>query len=308
MGFFQMETESSAATAAEVSRNFGQWQDRAMAAPVVVTHHGRPRVVIISAQQYQKLALGREGASGDDAFSHAFRLSAILEHASEAFFALDAGLNLTGANGVFTDLVGRTEAEIIGLPWRACLPDVAHSVVEEQLARVVRTGESVSFEMASGGTGERLFAVRAFPYAGGVAALMANCTQERMSQVQVKEGAALRRALSTLPSAATAQLNVRGVITAADKAFSRISGFTPEELRHVRLTDLLFPRDRASVMRALETVYQEGGAECLNTVLLTRGGDEIPVEIAMAGAGAGALAESLHVIVFAAARTAAPSA
>lgn len=37
-------------TAGEISRNFGQWQDVALSGPVIVTHHGRPRVVMTSAR------------------------------------------------------------------------------------------------------------------------------------------------------------------------------------------------------------------------------------------------------------------
>lgn len=52
------------ATAAEVSRNFGRWQDHALAGPVVVTHHGRPRVVVVSAQHYDAMT-GADGAAVD---------------------------------------------------------------------------------------------------------------------------------------------------------------------------------------------------------------------------------------------------
>jgi len=41
--------------AAEVQKNFGRYQDRALVAPVTVTKYGRPTVVILSAAEYARL-------------------------------------------------------------------------------------------------------------------------------------------------------------------------------------------------------------------------------------------------------------
>lgn len=43
------------ATAAEIQRNFGHWQDKALQQPVRVTRNGRPKVVILSVEEYQRL-------------------------------------------------------------------------------------------------------------------------------------------------------------------------------------------------------------------------------------------------------------
>lgn len=76
------------ATAAEVSRNFGRWQDQALAGPVVVTHHGRPRVVVISAQHYDVMS-GAESPAAEGG-SDAARLQEVLA-ALQAFQNASAG-------------------------------------------------------------------------------------------------------------------------------------------------------------------------------------------------------------------------
>lgn len=43
------------ARAAEVQRNFGAYQDKALVEPVVVTKYGRESVVILSAGEYRRL-------------------------------------------------------------------------------------------------------------------------------------------------------------------------------------------------------------------------------------------------------------
>lgn len=42
-------------TARDLQRNIGQVQDAALKAPVAVTHHGRDRLVILSAEEYRRL-------------------------------------------------------------------------------------------------------------------------------------------------------------------------------------------------------------------------------------------------------------
>lgn len=42
-------------SAGEVQKNFGRYQDQALAEPVIVTKYGRPSVVILSAGEYERL-------------------------------------------------------------------------------------------------------------------------------------------------------------------------------------------------------------------------------------------------------------
>ncbi|HEX2886722.1 type II toxin-antitoxin system prevent-host-death family antitoxin [Vineibacter terrae] len=46
---------SSRATSAEVQKNFGRYQDEARRHPVTVTRHGRPSVVIVAADEFERL-------------------------------------------------------------------------------------------------------------------------------------------------------------------------------------------------------------------------------------------------------------
>ena len=50
-----MAEELETAPAAEVQRNFSLWQDRALRKPVGITRNGRPRLVMMSVEEYQRL-------------------------------------------------------------------------------------------------------------------------------------------------------------------------------------------------------------------------------------------------------------
>jgi|ERR1700689_2740540 PHD/YefM family antitoxin component YafN of YafNO toxin-antitoxin module len=43
------------ATSAEVQKNFGYWQDQAIRQPVQVTRNGRPKIVLLAVEEYERL-------------------------------------------------------------------------------------------------------------------------------------------------------------------------------------------------------------------------------------------------------------
>jgi prevent-host-death family protein len=47
---------ASTATAADVSKSFGVYQDAAVRAPVIITKNGRPRTVLMAYEDYLRLA------------------------------------------------------------------------------------------------------------------------------------------------------------------------------------------------------------------------------------------------------------
>ena len=77
------------AAATEVAKNFGEWHEKAMREPVIITKHGRESAVLMSAEAFHKLLIGRrelpvanpkpalpEGTAnrGDDVLSRGIRL------------------------------------------------------------------------------------------------------------------------------------------------------------------------------------------------------------------------------------------
>ncbi|NGM49599.1 PAS domain-containing protein [Caulobacter sp. 602-2] len=272
-------------TAGEISRNFGQWQDVALSGPVIVTHHGRPRVVMISAEHYAAagLAEGPAGFDNDSALQTAETArSAILGHLNEAFVALDPDLRITAVNAVFEDLKGASAAQLVGLAWTEVFSAPVQALIGEQFRRVLRTGETLEFESESTVQSGRCFGVRVFPYPGGVAALFVNRTEERDLRARLDRAAALETALSVLPGVATARLNIRGVLASMDADFLRLTGFSEAELRDCRLSDIVRPAERRALTQAVEHALQGDAPGRLPVTLLVKDGAERTVELALA--------------------------
>ena len=272
-------------TAGEISRNFGQWQDVALSGPVIVTHHGRPRVVMISAEHYAAagLAEGPAGFDNDSALQTAETArSAVLGHLNEAFVALDPDLKITAVNAVFEDLKGASAAQLVGLAWTEVFSAPVQALIGEQFRRVLRTGETLEFESESTVQSGRCFGVRVFPYPGGVAALFVNRTEERDLRARLDRAAALETALSVLPGVATARLNIRGVRTSMDADFLRLTGFSEAELRDCRLSDIVRPAERRALTQAVEHALQGDAPARLPVTLLIKDGAERTIELALA--------------------------
>ena len=275
--------ETSVVTAGEISRNFGQWQDRALGGPVIVTHHGRPRVVLVSADYYSASKEDHSFHPREDREpSYEVSQHAILDHVTEAFMALNAELHITAVNHVFEALVGHNASQLAGR-WKQVRPEpAARSLMGEQFKRALRTGETLEFEAPGDAPGVRRYAFRAFPYPGGVAVLIQNRTAEREMQAQLNEARALDAALSMLPQVMVLRLNVRGVLTTVDAGFAKRLGFSAEELICCRLPDIARPGDRAELTAALEAALQGGQPSQISTTLLIKDGGELPVRIGLA--------------------------
>lgn len=270
--------------AGDISRNFGLWQDKALSAPVMVTHHGRSRLVLVSAEHYAALETGGFAARGPDEGESAFEtsLAAVLDHTGEGFMALDDRLHVTAVNHVFEALVGLSSSQIIGRGWEELFAATAQSVVGEQLRRALRSGEAVDFEAVTDSPSGRRYTIRAFPYPGGVAALILNKTAEREMHRELQAAKASEAALSALSQVMMVRLNVRGVLTEVGFDFAALTGFSREELLTCRLADVIQPRDRVALNRVLEELLQGSGPCEFTTTLLVKNGDERPVRIGAA--------------------------
>lgn len=154
--------EVTYATAAEVSRNFGRWQDQALAGPVVVTHHGRPRVAVISAQQFEALTEAEPNGGLAEESPDAVQLRQTLA-AVQAFQSATAGgairltrrgivaaideapariLGLVGEEAVgalLNDLIDGGERRRLSAALEACFEDGARARLD--VRRLGRTGE-----------------------------------------------------------------------------------------------------------------------------------------------------------------------
>lgn len=229
--------EKASVTAAEIIRNFGYWQQCALEAPLAVTHHGRARVVLISAEQYEALAAGeRAGPVTSDA--EARRL---MEHAIEGFIIYDAELRLVHVNKVARDYFGTHLDNMLmkapGDPSRQSI----HPEIEQALRDVHLTRGSRELEIDSIMFPERRIRLRLFPYGDGVALAFLNISETQRMKAGAARMTSLRRAVQALGKVGVVRLDAREVVLFADHIVTELTGFTNADLKNQRLINFVVP-------------------------------------------------------------------
>ncbi|MBU1376677.1 MAG: PAS domain-containing protein [Alphaproteobacteria bacterium] len=265
-------------SAADLRRNFGVWQERAFSAPVVVARHGKPRLVLTSAEHYFTNGAGKEEPL--DLVQNA--IAAIPEHSSEGLLVLDRDLRVLAVNRVFEDMVGRHAARLVGQCWEDLFPEATTSLVGDQFRHVLRTGASVQFETPSMMADGRQYALSVFPHEHGVAALIMNRTVETEMRQQIEEYRSLAASFGVVPDAAYVRINLRAFIESASPQFTRLMGFDPKARPHLIFTDILRADARAEILERLDDVLSGGRPARFPTTMLTASGDAVDVKMALA--------------------------
>ena len=272
-------SEPMLATSAEIAKNFGLWQARALSAPVVITNHGRPRTVMISADHYARWTEvdTDEGATKSLVFETSF--AAVLDNCFDGFISFDANLQVTALNRVVEALIGRARVQAIGQDCASLFPADTATVFAEQLRRVIRTGQQIDFSMDVVDESTRSYLVRAFPYPSGVAILLQNKTRERNVEAASGRHLALEAALSATSAVTIATLSLRAGIESVDADFEKFTGMASNRVAGFRLPDLVAIGDRRRLHRLIDDVIGGANATSIETALMTSDGEERPVQI-----------------------------
>ncbi|MBB5687030.1 PAS domain-containing protein [Sphingobium boeckii] len=249
-------------TAASLSRNFGLWQEKAMNQPVMVTHHGRPRAVLISVETYNSYKAGGGGdpaPDGDD--------SLVIDAVAQCFVALDRDFIVRRVNRAATVYFGRSAAALLGRPLTALYPAVQDMARARSFARVLRTRQSHSFDILSIVHPDQRIRVDAFPYGSGVGYLFQALPGDEAKQ-QAAEIEALKDLFGAHGSAAMIRLSLRGCMTRFDDTLMRMTGLAEERLISAPLADIVIAQDRTALSRAVEKVLEGKGATALAAALV----------------------------------------
>ncbi len=267
-------------TAAEITRNFGMWQDRAAQGPIIVTHHGRPRVVMLASDYYETLSQGHD-AHGENEDLEAARLSVVLGQIGTAFAAFDADLRFVRVNAGAVAHFGLPEEKLLGQTPDAVLHG-RETLLVGHLREALRTGEEMQVDLPAGPQGERLLRMRLFPYPGGVAATFRNVAGLRNAEKAESEQIAHVHARGAHGGIGVGRIGPRGTFEKVEPALAELAGFPAERLIGIRVSDILGVSGRAMANAAIEAVLTGRGPQAFDAPLLVNGGGERSARFALA--------------------------
>lgn len=267
-------------TSADFVRRFGRWQDHVASNPVIVTHHGRDRLVALSMESYR--ALSEEGASDVTSADDDARLATVLERMSEGFIAFDGAMRFEQANPVACAYLRTTRDALIGTALSEEHADFGRSLAHSRLLRAAQSGEVAAFDAPSLVYPDNWLHFRTFPYGAGAACLFRNITEEMETRRRADTKAAIIAAMAAHGLIGHARLTPRATLASVDASFAAMSGFAAESLALVRLTDILPLDRRVAAAEEIEAVLSGGGARAFDSALLVNRGGELPVRMALA--------------------------
>jgi len=265
-------------TAAEITRNFGMWQDRASLGPVVVTHHGRARCVLLSANRYEQLSTPSDPdlpAGSQDGLL----MQVLAERIDVAFIVLDHHFNICETNTAAAILLGARRDDLLSRPLQDLWPDFEHSVAEAQIRRAMRTGDAVQVRIRAA---TQSIDVKAFPWPGGLGLLVRATDRDEQLEDATARASTIDRLLALDGRMGMVRLSARGTIAEADASFCAMIQIPVERLSGARLPDLALRDNRATVSSLIEETFSGAGEGRCDAVLVDNGGREIPVHLTFA--------------------------
>jgi PAS domain S-box-containing protein len=273
------DNDGAAVSAAEIIRNFGHWQAKALREPVVVTHHGRPRLMLVSVEAWEDRLKAPAAAEPQEESDADAVYPALLNHMTEGFVAYDHELNILAVNPAAEAFLERSSAELVGRHFSQAFPTAVRSITHERLQRVVRTGEAVHYEARSTVQPGRRIAVNAFPYRGGAGVVFVNTTdQERLGDNQ-DVYRALVDALEADAALAMGRLDARGRVLELQPQMADWLGMGEAELQGARLYDLVSPADRRRLLDAVEGVWEAHTPQTVEASFLRRNAEDMRLRL-----------------------------
>jgi prevent-host-death family protein len=271
------------ASAADISRNFGDWQSKAMTGPVTITHHGRPRLVLASIDLFKEMSLPPASESGQAEFSHTnAQLRAVLNQMRDGFMALDSDLKMVDVNPAAELYLGISRDECLGRDVRDINPEVVDSIALDFYKRVLRTREPVEFKVKFAWRDRPYVNMQVFPYDdGGVAVIFANLASREEADILRAQVNATAAALHGHPGLSMIRLNLRGGFEVVDDAFCEMVGFPRSQLSGLLLSDIVHLRDRLVLAHVLNDCIRDQSTRVAIVTLMPRDGRDQQFRLSM---------------------------
>lgn len=272
---------SDSVSSAELVRSFGLWQSKAISGPVVITHHGREKLILLSAEHYRQMDDG--GQSQPKTGVHYEYADMVLEHMSQAFMAFDSQWIVTYANPAACAHYRLSREQVVGRRLQDSVPQIVDSLAFAYLRRVAATGETETFEAPSVVYPGTWLQFCAFPTQEG-AGLMSRSIADELSYRRAADfKRAMVDAISRHGEVGYAQMNGRGLFERVNESLPAMMDLQPDRLLGARLTDILPTRCRSRAAEAVEQILAGAEGLVFDSALLKADGQERHVRIVLSG-------------------------
>ncbi len=205
----------------------------------------------------------------------------LAESISDVFFAVNKELRCTYWNKTSEKLTGISAKDALGKYIFDIVPAVAanrKAEVEEIFLKAMRTKQpqQVVNEAQLGGK-DFFFEIKLYPSQDGASVFIKDITERKKAEEALKESNAFTE--STLNSITDMfyAFDLKGKFLSWNKAFSRISGYSDQELSSKKPTDFFSGENIQRIAEAVKRIYTEGTSR-IDANFVLKDGRQIPCE------------------------------
>jgi PAS domain-containing protein len=270
--------DAQSVPATEIVRNFPVWQDRSNERPVTILHHGRPRSVLLSLEQYSQLLMdqGSQDARGERL---RVQLDIVLANITCLFVQVDRNLQVMRANSAAAAFFDQNPGALVGQPLDDLFPEPDAGPVVRATRKVLATGlaERVRIKTADA---EHLIDVTPFPagaalFGTDVAAIAereelgARCTAEE-------------QLFAMMTGLGVGEVGPDGRLAGVHPSLKRLLRFRQEWIGNTSFCDLFHADSRRKCSLHLAHVLAGKGPVCCRSDIVTRDRDVVPIRLFLA--------------------------
>jgi len=265
------------ATAADFVRSFAKWRDTAQSHPVEIASHGRVTHVLLSAQEYERLA-GSAPVQPDNAGTALFGLG---EWMKDAIIATDGDGMVVYSNHVARAMTGVNFSNDGSIHLIDAVPALRGTLMEMNLGRTLASHEPTYADVPSPFRKDGWLLCRTIPLKNRFVIILSDITEDVQRDRMVDTKAALVKALTDHGSVGFMRVSTRGVIKRIEDPFCEWLNLPGERIRGRRLLDFVPREDRAAFRETLESVLDGEDFAPFNLALTPNGPGVLRMKCAM---------------------------
>ncbi|MBE9012928.1 PAS domain S-box protein [Pseudanabaenaceae cyanobacterium LEGE 13415] len=232
------------------------------------------------AQQAQKEATERERILRQEAETAKERAETLLRSITDAFAVLDRDWHYVYVNEAATELLDRTEAELIGNRIWDVFPDLVGTPIELEYRRAVEERRTIGFEFFYP-TWNRWYLNRIYPSSSGASIFITDITDRKQTEQALRDSETRFRSLFECNMIPIGIWKVNGELGDANDALLDLIGYTRSELKSGQISwRELTPIEWAERdLQAVEETIAQGYCTPYEKEFFHKDGRRIPILI-----------------------------
>ena len=177
----------------------------------------------------------------------------LLESITDSVQVIDPDLRYIMVNSAFAHFVRMSKEQLIGRKMTDLFPDIEETFFFKTYKKVLETGKptTVSDEFIFPDGRKTWYEARVYPYQQNILVIVNDITEYKKADMILKQNEKKFRSLVELAPDGIITLNMRGVITSINSAFSNLTGFPENEIigKHFLKLKTLRVRDLAKYLK-----------------------------------------------------------